>query len=116
MRRTTPTIKDFRVYISSDGGSNWDNTQWPPAAPHNILDNDSYISAMDISMDYGGRDLMVGTRNGAKASGVDQVNNLWTLKMPGYGGWMCQNVTTTTPGSVNPFVGDVIDCQILTDL
>jgi hypothetical protein len=92
-----------RVFITSDGGQNWDNTQWAPAAPHAVL-ADSYISTMDLSMDYGGRDLLVGTRNG---SGV-QVNNLWTLKMPGYGGWLCQNVTVPAPGSTNSRNGDVI--------
>ncbi len=91
------------VLISTDGGSNWDNTQWPPTAtppPAN-----SYISAMDITMDYGARSILVGVRSGAATA---DANKLWTMKMPGYGGWNVQNTDNGTPASTNPFDGDII--------
>ncbi len=97
------SISTQMVYISTDGGANWSNTQWPPVTP--ALPANSYISAMDVSLDYGGgRDVMVGTRNGTGLSNIV----LWVMKVPGYGNWIEQN---NAVGSVNPFTGDVIDAH-----
>ncbi len=93
-----------RVFLSMDGGSNWENTQWPPTAT-SYAPADAYISAMDISMDYGARSILVGVRKGTV---VANSNVLWTMKMPGYGGWNVQNSTNGTPVSTNPFDGDII--------
>ncbi len=96
-------INIHRVFISMDGGSNWENTQWAPAAPAPLPD--TYISAMDISMDYGARSILVGCRRGVVTA---DNNMLWTMKMPGYGGWNAQNTDNGTPASINPFDGDII--------
>ncbi len=90
------------VWISSDGGDNWDNTQWPPTG---VSQGTDIISTMDISMDYGnGRDVLVGTRDGTGGG----TNNISVMEMPGYGGWNVQDVTLGSPVSINPFTGDVI--------
>ncbi len=92
-----------RVWISTNGGTSWDNTNWPQTGS-TVLHQ--YISCLDISMDYGGaRDILVGTRGAAVAG----TNNLQTMKMPGYGGWNVQDIAIGVPDSVNPFTGDVID-------
>ena len=91
-----------QVWISTDKGDNWDNTNWPPAGG-TIVSGTDLISTMDISMEYGSRELLVGTRDGA-GLGTD---NIQTMKMPGYGGWNIQD-TTGAPVSSNPFTGDVI--------
>jgi len=86
------------VWITTDGGSNWDNTQWPPVAVPVIVPGTDLISTLDVSMDFGtAREILVGTRDG-KGAGT---NNLCTMKMPGYGGWNVQDTS-------NPFTGDVI--------
>ncbi len=94
-----------RVWISTNGGTSWDNTNWPQTGSIAL---NQYISCLDISMDYGGaRDILVGTR-GAAAAGT---NNLQTMKMPGYGGWNVQDAAIGVPASINPFTGDVIDAK-----
>jgi hypothetical protein len=100
---TTPTVQ--KVFISNDGGSNWEDTQWPPGGVA-TLPAGAYISTLDISMDYGGRDILVGIRNGG--TGGNAPNNLWTMKMPGYSGWLDQNIVTGGALNSNPFAGDVI--------
>ena len=102
-------ITQHRVFLSMDGGNNWDNTQWPPTATspsgNGLTTGTAYISALDISMDYGARSLLVGVRNNTTAASD---NKLWTMKMPGYGGWNVQNSANGTPQSTNPFGGDII--------
>jgi len=94
-----------QVWISTDGGSNWENTQWPPVGG-TIVAGVDIISTMDISPEFGNNgahDLLIGTRDGA-GLGTD---NIQIMKMPGYGGWNMQNAAGAPP-SVNPFTGDVI--------
>jgi len=58
-----------RVFISTNGGATWQNTNFA-AAPG------EWISCVDISVTYGGtdRDVAIGTRDGAGTGGV------WVLK------------------------------------
>ncbi len=93
-----------QVWVSTDGGDNWSDTQWPPATPAVVAGTD-IISAMDISMDYNGRDILVATRDGTGAG----TNNISILQTPGFGGWKVQ--TTTTGGG---FTGDIIDAVFST--
>lgn len=95
------------VYLSTNGGTSWDNTNWPTAAAA-LAPALDYISCIDISMDYGGaRDILVGTRDGTGAA----TNNLQTMKIPGYGGWSVQNAAGAPTASTNFFTGDVIDAK-----
>ena len=63
------------VWFSRDGGAEWHNTNFPAA------DN---ISAVDISVNYGSRDIAIGTRTGI-GSGT-----IWVLKSPEYNDWVNQ--------------------------
>jgi hypothetical protein len=94
------------VWISTDGGSNWDNMQWPPAGS-TVTAGTDLISTMDISPEYGAsgtHDILVGTRDGTAAG----TNNISTMKIPGFGGWNVQDITDGDPNSDYPFTGDVI--------
>jgi hypothetical protein len=90
-----------QVWISTDGGGSWANTNWPgvgPTAPTPAVD---IISAMDISQYTGNaRYLLVGTRNGFGLG----TNNIQTMKAPSYGNWIVQDAH-------NPFNGDVITAK-----
>lgn len=66
------------VFISTDGGSNWQNTSCPAT---------SSIGAIDISPNYKNYDVAVGTRTGASGGKV------YIYKFPGYGGWADQSFT-----------------------
>ena len=88
------------VWISTDKGDNWENAEWPPAG---ITAGVDFISAMDISMDFGGRKILVGTRDGTGLG----TNNLQVMEMPNYGHWDAQDTAGTIP-SANPFSGDVL--------
>jgi hypothetical protein len=92
------------VWISTDAGANWDNSQWPPTG---VTVGTDLISCLDVSPEYGGsgaHDVLVGTRDGL---GVNSYH-LQTMQVPGYGGWNVQDVGLGNPVSVNPFFGDVI--------
>jgi len=91
-----------KVYISTDGGTNWDNTNWPPSVG-GVTRGTDIISCIDISMEYGSRDILVGTRDGTGTG----INNLQVMKIPSYGGWNCQS-TSGSPVSSNNITGDVI--------
>jgi hypothetical protein len=85
------------VFVSTDGGANWENTNFPPLVGE-------YISCVDISMEHGSiRDIAVGTRTGVGTGRV------FVLKGPGLAGWADQG-----------FTGDVVALKIspsyLTDL
>jgi hypothetical protein len=58
-----------RVFVSKDGGANWENTNIP-------LGGAGYISCIDISVTYGAnnRDIAIGTRDGT-GNGT-----IWVLK------------------------------------
>ena len=64
------------VWLSIDGGSNWQNTNCPAS------DN---VSTIDVSMNYDGHDIAVGTRTGGGGG------NTWILKStdPGHS-WIPQ--------------------------
>jgi hypothetical protein len=53
------------VWLSNDGGSNWQNTNCP------TFDN---ISTIDVSMNYANHDIAIGTRTGGGGG------NVWILK------------------------------------
>jgi hypothetical protein len=63
------------VWLSKNGGVEWQDTNCPAAAN---------ISALDVSMNYGGRDIAIGTRTGAGNGTV------WILKAPDYNNWLNQ--------------------------
>ena len=73
------------VWFSSNGGVQWQNTKFPAA------DN---ISAIDISKNYGSRDIAIGTRTGAGGGSI------WMLKAPDYNNWLNQG-----------FSGDVLSLK-----
>ena len=94
------------VWITTDGGNNWDNTQWPPAAAA-ITPSADYISAMDITIDYGSaRKVLVATRNAAGTASAP----LSVMKIPGFGGWNVQN-GAGSPVSLTPFTGAILDAH-----
>jgi len=71
-----------KVFISSDGGNNWTNTNFP------ALGAGEYISCVHISPTYGAgmHDIAIGTRNG---SGNGKV---YVIKTPGLSGWVNQGL------------------------
>jgi hypothetical protein len=71
------------VWLSIDGGSNWQNTIFP------VSNN---ISTIDISMDYASRDIAVGTRTGGGGG------NIWILK----------SADLSRTWAPQGFVGDII--------
>jgi hypothetical protein len=66
------------VWFSTDGGSQWRNTNFPGS------DN---ISAIDIAMSLGSRDIVIGSRTGNGSGRV------WVLKGPDYLAWVDQAFT-----------------------
>jgi len=70
------------VFVSADGGANWQDTNCP--ATNNI-------GAIDISPSYGGYDIAIGTRTG------DGKGDVYVFKAVGQGIWATQN-----------FVGDIL--------
>ena len=70
------------VWLSTNGGVKWENIRCP--ATENI-------SAIDISMDYGSRDIAVGIRSGFGDG------NIWIIKTPKFGSWEAQD-----------FIGDIL--------
>lgn len=64
---TSNTTADapVNVWVSIDGGTKWDNTNFPSS---------EFIGAIDVSISYGHRDIAVGTRSGGGTGSV------WTLK------------------------------------
>ena len=91
-----------QVWISTDFGANWQNTQWPPVGG-TIVAGVDFISTMDISKEFGSRELLVGTRDGT-GLGTD---NIQVLQIPSFGGWNQQD-GAGAPVSINQFTGDVI--------
>jgi hypothetical protein len=77
-----------QVYVSIDGGNNWQNTGLPLSGPNSIVATE-YISCIDISRQYGNgfRDISIGTRIETTNSG--QVLN---LKYGTVGGWLSQGI------------------------
>jgi hypothetical protein len=63
------------VFASIDGGSNWQDTNFPPG---------SDISALDISPNYKNYDIIAGTRT------VDGSGRVYSYRLPGFGGWIPQ--------------------------
>jgi hypothetical protein len=83
---TSPAAGVFQwgqeVWISTDGGTFWENTNWPGTTT--AIPGTDIISSLAISMSYGeGRYIMVGTRDGTGLG----LNNIQTMRIPGYGGW-----------------------------
>ena len=63
------------LFISTDGGANWQNTNCPAV---------SSISALAISPNYGGYDIAIGTRTGGGGGDV------YIFKAAGAGAWASQ--------------------------
>lgn len=66
------------VFISTNGGAKWQNTNCPAA---------SNIGAIDISMNYGSYDIAIGTRTGTGGGAI------YVYKADGYGSWAAQGFT-----------------------
>lgn len=66
------------VFVSADGGANWQNTNCPAA---------SNIGAIDISPGFGNYDIAVGTRTG------DGGGDVYIFKAVGQGNWKAQGFT-----------------------
>ncbi len=80
------------VFVSKDGGANWENTNLPPLAVN------EFISCVDISMKHGStRDIAIGTRDGGGGGRVF-VRNVSSF------GWADQ----TVPPSIGWTAGDVV--------
>jgi len=75
---TSDGISPRKVFMSTDGGGTWQNTNSP------AVDN---IGAIAISPNYGGYDIAVGTRTGAGGG------NVYILKSVGSGDWASQGFT-----------------------
>ena len=76
-----------QVWVSQNGGSDWDFTNFAI----NLGVNET-IRCIDISVDYGGkRDIAVGTTTGTGGG------RIFTVKSTGFSGWLAQ--TTTAPGN-----------------
>jgi hypothetical protein len=88
------------VWLSTDQGASWRNTQWPPDAIRKGVD---LISAIAISVDVDGHTILVGTRDGTGLG----TNNLQIMHMATYGVWKAQN-GTGEPSSVGLVSGDVL--------
>ncbi|MCX6010343.1 MAG: hypothetical protein NTW48_10030 [Chloroflexi bacterium] len=89
------------VWISTDKGDRWANTGWPPP---NITAGADFISAMDISMGFGNRMVLIGTRDG---SGLD-TNNLQIMRVDQLSQWNIQDATSSISASINHFTGDIL--------
>ncbi|MBM4445807.1 MAG: hypothetical protein FJ023_00405 [Chloroflexi bacterium] len=90
------------VWVSKNGGTEWQNTNCPAA---------SNISAIDISMSYGSRDIAIATRTGAGGG------TIWILKAPEYDTWINQGFTgdiLSLKFSPN-YPGDAIIAIVYTD-
>jgi len=79
---TAPPGGPQRVFISEDGGANWEDTNFQALAVG------EYIGCLDISIEYGSgnRDIAIGTRTGGGGGGV------YVLKAPGFAAWANQNL------------------------
>lgn len=88
------------VWISTDKGNSWKNTRWPPKGP---LRGTNLISAVDISTDFGGRSILIGTRDG---TGLNS-NNVQLMSLSEFGNWNTQDAQGMPP-SVNPITGDIL--------
>ena len=66
------------VFISTNGGSTWQDTNYPAT---------SNIGAIAISMNYGGYDIVAGSRTGAGGGAIH------IFKTSGYSGWADQGFT-----------------------
>ena len=81
-----------QVYVSIDGGNNWQNTGLPLSGPNGIGPTE-YISCIDISKQYGNgfRDIAIGTRT------EGNLGKVLNLKYGTVGGWLTQGAL---PGAV----------------
>ncbi|MBM3142468.1 MAG: hypothetical protein FJ005_05410 [Chloroflexi bacterium] len=68
----------WNVWVSTDGGVGWENTNCPAGGN---------ISTIDISPNYGTRDIAIGTRTGTGGG------TIWMVKTPGYNNWVAQGFT-----------------------
>jgi hypothetical protein len=68
------------VYMSTDGGTTWQNSNLPLTDPAN-----EFISCVDVSVSYGGtnRDIAVGTRTG----GAVPAGQVYVMKSGGFSSW-----------------------------
>jgi hypothetical protein len=88
------------VWLSTDQGASWRNTQWPPNGIEKGVD---LISTMDISIGIEGHTILVGTRD---STGLG-TNNLQIMHMTNYGVWNVQNSMSEAP-SIMCVSGDIL--------
>jgi len=91
------------VWITTDGGNSWKNTDL-------VLPPGNFISCIDISINYQGiRDIAIGSRNG----GTTANNKVFVLRMGVFGSWNAQDIL---PSLNYPTVNnDVIDIKFSPD-
>jgi hypothetical protein len=94
----SPLIQE--VWISTDMGNTWANTGWPPP---NITAGSDFISAMDISIGFDNRMVLIGTRDG---SGLD-TNNLQIMRLDRFEHWNIQDASNMSAPN-NYFTGDIL--------
>jgi hypothetical protein len=77
---TTSGTGPKEVYMSTDGGTTWQNSNLPLTDPAN-----EFISCVDVSVSYGGtnRDIAVGTRTG----GAVPAGQVYVMKSGGFSSW-----------------------------
>lgn len=88
------------VWLSTDQGASWRNTQWPPNGIEKGVD---LISTVHISIGIEGHTILVGTRDGTGLG----TNNLQIMHMTNYGVWNVQSSTSGAP-SISPVSGDIL--------
>lgn len=105
LRTSAATDGPKEVWVSSDGGTTWDDSVLPAVT--------GLISCIDISMDYGNkRDILVGTRDGLAGG------QLWTRAIPSMGSWSNQAVPAVDviDGLFSPtYVGDASIVLVVSD-
>jgi len=87
------------IWVSTDQGTNWENTHWTPSSDSNA----QLVSTMAVSIDYGNRKIIVGTRDGTGRNN----HSLYVTKLKGYGGWNVQNAEGNPP-SKDSITGDIL--------
>jgi hypothetical protein len=88
------------VWLSTDRGKTWTNTQWPPQG---MIQGQDLIGAIDISSSHEKRTIMVGTRDG---SGLGY-NNIQINRLHSAMGWFSSG--DSKPGNnATKIAGDIL--------
>ena len=98
-----PVAAPLEVWVTENAGAQWTRTQFWEAYEANNPGpaswNDGFISAIDISPDYGGRrDIAVGVRNAGAARNANL--EIWVLQTADFAGWTLQNAVLPIEAAV----------------